>query len=100
MWSTDVSFSVSSLPTGSLLGWVIPLQQGFKLEWGQWCFLEGFLEHKLAILHFTLLQAALYKGRGAVSMPICATKERIGPANADQSLSTARQDCHHVYSMS
>ena len=33
MWSRDVSFSVSSLPTGSLLGWVIPLQQGFNLEW-------------------------------------------------------------------
>ena len=33
MWSRDVAFPVSSLPTGSLLGWVIPLQQGFNLEW-------------------------------------------------------------------
>ena len=34
MWSCDVSFSVSSLtPTDSLLGLIVPLQQGFKLEW-------------------------------------------------------------------
>ena len=33
MWSRDVLFSVSSLPTDSLFGWVIPLQQGFNLEW-------------------------------------------------------------------
>ena len=29
----DIPFLVSSLPTGSLLGWVIPLQPGFNLEW-------------------------------------------------------------------
>ena len=37
MWSRDVSFSVSSLPTDSVLGWVIPLQQGFNLEWPKCC---------------------------------------------------------------
>ena len=31
--SRDVSFSVSSLPTDSLLGRVISLQQGFNLGW-------------------------------------------------------------------
>ena len=33
MWSRDVSFLVSSLPTSSLLDWVISLQQGVNLEW-------------------------------------------------------------------
>ena len=30
MWSRDVSFQFQA---GSLLGWVVPLQQGFNLEW-------------------------------------------------------------------
>ena len=41
-----------------------------------------------------------YKGRGVVSVPICANKVRIGPANANQGCSTASQGSRHVYGMS
>ena len=41
-----------------------------------------------------------YKGRGAVSTPICGKKERNGPASADNGLSTDSQESHYVHVMS
>ena len=38
-----------------------------------------------------------YKGRGVVSMPVCANKVRNGPASADQGHSTASQGSCHVH---
>ena len=40
-----------------------------------------------------------YKRRAMVSMFVCAKKKRNGPASADQGLSTASQDSHHVHNM-
>ena len=41
-----------------------------------------------------------YKGRGVVSIPICANKVRNGPASVDQGLSTASQDSCNVHGIS
>ena len=40
-----------------------------------------------------------WKGRGLVSTPVCAKKERDGPACADQGLSIASQDSRHIHGM-
>ena len=41
-----------------------------------------------------------YKGRGVVSMPICANEGRNGLASANHGCSTASQGSHHVRGMS
>ena len=41
-----------------------------------------------------------YRGRGVVSIPICANKVRNGPASTDQGHSIASQGSHDVHGMS
>ena len=66
----------------------------------QW---SGFSDQQMLLPTKNCLQCQKwcpYKGRGVVSTPICAIKVRNSPASANQGLSIASQDIHHVHDMS
>ena len=83
---------------------------GLSFHFCFWGFMHG-IDHTHSLASFQLsglfnqrmpylTEKCLYKGRRAVSLPICASNVRNDLASADQGFSTASQDSRNAHSMS